>query len=99
MRAPYAPGDLVSVAYEPDSVTGAPRPRPALMLRSVVSVQRVVPMAASRFRVEFNGVPGRVTVAYVVDADGADAESADMFGPLGALAPDGHPWICPVKEA
>lgn len=98
-RAPYAPGDLVSVAYQPDGQDGIFSRRPSLMLRSVVAVQRVVPMAAGRFRVEFNNIPDRATVAYVVDADGADAESADMFGPLGVLAPDGHPWIFPVTEA
>jgi hypothetical protein len=98
-RAPYAPGDLVSVAYEPDSVAGPYRSRPALTLRSVVPVQRVVPMADGRFRVEFNNIPDRASVAYVVDGDGAAADAADMFGPLGVLAPDGHPWIFPVTEA
>jgi hypothetical protein len=98
-RAPYAPGQLVSIAYEPDTATGPYRRRPPLLLRSIVTVTSVVPMADVRYRVGFTAVPGREAVAYVMDADGSASGEVDFFGPLGCLAPDGHPWIQPAETA
>lgn len=98
-RTPYVPGELVSIAYEPDAVTGPFRRRPPLLLRSVVPVTYVEPMAAARYRVGFTGIPGREAVEYVVDADGSATGEVDVFGPLGCLAPDGHPWIQPAESA
>ncbi len=95
-RAPYAPGDAVSIAYEPDAVSGPPwRYRPPLWLRSNVPVTSVCPMAHGWFRIEFRDIPGRTGVSYTVDADGAPLDEADVFGRLGHLAPDGRPWIMP----
>lgn len=99
--APYAVGDRVSIAYEPDSVAVREprryvlRPADATLVRATATVQAVTALSGAWWSVEIGDAPGRQRVAYTVDASGAynTAETCGCAEPVGLLAPDGQPWI------
>lgn len=100
--APFALGEIVSVAYVPDPPQATSAATPPI-LRVTAPVRIILgPIAdsGSTWILDFGPLPGRPRgVGILVDADGAPRPGDDGFGASGYLAPDGRPWVTRVEAA